>query len=287
MDPLLEWWNLVERTVTSQIFRGPENFIGFVFNLVLAVIVVVVGRWLARKIRAILYRTLTQAELSPSLINLFTSATYYGIIFLAVVLGLAFAGVPLDSLIFVIGVVVVILGIALQDSLGNLAAAVIFLLFQPFKIGDIVETAGVMGEVQEIQMFRTVIVTRANTAVSIPNVGILDSNIINYSQQGIVRLDLEFTVSYGDDLLQAKTLLQKIISNDSRVLTDPAPIVGVKELGDNGVTFVFRPFVKTEDMWRTRYALTEQVKLAFDEAGITIPFPQRDVHIHQEREAEV
>jgi len=260
-------------------FQG--DVLPIAFHLLLAVIVLSIGRWLARKIRIILRRALVKAELSPSLINLFVAVVYYSIILLVVVLALAVAGVPMDSIIFIVGVIVIVLAIALQDSLGNLAAAVIFLLFQPFKVGDMVEAAGIFGTVREIQMFRTLFLSRDNTAVSVPNMAILNGNITNYSQEGVVRLDMEFMVSYSDDLLKAKQLLQEIITGNEHVLADPVPVVGVKELGDNGVSFVFRPFVAAEDMWQVRYDLTEKVKLAFDEAGITIPFPQRDVHMYQ------
>ncbi len=264
---------------------GPENLpddmIQFVLRLLLAIIIVFVGRWLAKKVRFALRRTLQHTELSLSLINLFVAVAYYGTILLAVAGALIMAGVPLDSVILVVGVVLVILAVALQESLGNLAAAVIFLLFQPFKVGDLVEAAGVFGTVQEIQMFRTLFLTRGNTAVSVPNSAILNSNIINYTQEGVIRLDMRFSISYSDDLRQAKQLLEEIITSHDHVLADPPPVVGVDELGDNGVVFVFRPFVATDDMWQTRYELNEQVKLAFDAAGITIPFPQRDVHLSQ------
>jgi small conductance mechanosensitive channel len=233
-------------------------------------------------VRFVLRRALQRTELSLSLINLFVAVAYYGTIVLAAAAALIVAGVPLDSVILVIGVVLVILAIALQESLGNLAAAVIFLLFQPFKPGDLVEAAGVFGTVREIQMFRTLFLTRGNTAVSVPNSAILNSNIVNYTQEGVVRLDMRFTISYSDDLRQAKRLLEEIVTGHEHVLNDPSPVVGVDELGNDGVVFVFRPFVATDDMWQTRYDLNEQVKLAFDEAGITIPFPQRDVHMYQQ-----
>lgn len=282
MDLLTTLWEYARAALQSS---RPENFPGdmiqLILRLLLAIIVVFIGRWLAKKVRFALRRTLQHTELSLSLINLFVAVAYYGTILLAVAGALIMAGVPLDSVILVVGVVLVILAVALQESLGNLAAAVIFLLFQPFKVGDLVEAAGVFGTVQEIQMFRTLFLTRGNTAVSVPNSAILNSNIINYTQEGVIRLDMRFSISYSDDLRQAKQLLEEIITSHDHVLADPPPVVGVDELGDNGVVFVFRPFVATDDMWQTRYDLNEQVKLAFDAAGITIPFPQRDVHLSQ------
>ncbi len=285
MGQLWDFWEQIQSAVDEGALDFQGDLLSIAFHLLLAVIVLFIGRWLARKVRVTLRRALVKAELSPSLVSLFATVVYYGIILLAVVLALAVAGVPIDSIIFIVGVVVIVLAIALQDSLGNLAAAVIFLLFQPFKVDDMVEAAGVFGTVQEIQMFRTLLLTRDNTAVSVPNMAILNGNITNYSQEGVVRLDMEFMISYSDDLLKAKQLLQEIITGNDHVLTDPAPVIGVKELGDNGVSFVFRPFVKAEDMWQTRYDLTEKVKLAFDEAGFTIPFPQRDVHLYQQGSA--
>ncbi|HFQ94503.1 MAG TPA: mechanosensitive ion channel [Anaerolineae bacterium] len=279
MGQLLDLWEYIQSVVGKGSLNYQGDILSIAFHFLLAVIVMFIGRWLARKIRIVLRHALVQAELSPSLINLFVTVVYYSIILLVVVFALAVAGVPIDSIIFIISVILIVLAIALQDSLGNLAAAVIFLLFQPFKVGDMVEAAGVFGTVREIQMFRTLFLSWENTAVSVPNMAILNGNITNYSQEGVVRLDMKFTVSYSDNLRQAKQLLEGIITSHDHVLADPAPIVGVDELGDNGVSFVFRPFVKAEDMWQTRYDLTEQVKLAFDEAGITIPFPQRDVHL--------
>ncbi len=282
MDLLTIFWEYTRTALQSD---NPAGFSGGIvslaLHLLLAVVIVFVGRWLAKKARFALRRTLQRTELSLSLINLFVAVAYYGTILLAVAGALIVAGVPLDSVILVVGVVLVILAVALQESLGNLAAAVIFLLFQPFKVGDLVEAAGVFGTVREIQMFRTLFLTRSNTAVSVPNSAILNSNIVNYTQEGIVWLDMRFTISYNDNLRQAKQLLEEIIASHAHVLDDPPPVVGVDELGDNGVVFVFRPFVAADDMWQTRYDLNEQVKLAFDAAGITIPFPQRDVHLSQ------
>ena len=283
MDLLMKFWEYLQTTATqsSTSFEYRGDILAFAIRLLVAVAVVFIGRWLAKRVQFMLRRALRNTELSLSLINLFVAVAYYGTILLAIAGALIIAGVPMDSVILVVGVVLVILAIALQESLSNLAAAVIFLLFQPLKVGDMVEAAGVFGTVQEIQMFRTLLLTRGNTAVSVPNVAILNGNIINYSQEGIVRLDMKFTISYSDDLRQAKQLLEDIITSHDHVLADPPPVVGVDELGNDGVVFVFRPFVAADDMWQVRYDLNEQVKLTFDEAGITIPFPQRDVHLYQ------
>lgn len=160
MGQFLGFWEYIQSVVGAGSFDYQGDVLSIAFHLLLAVIVLFIGRWLARKIRIILRRALVKAELSPSLVSLFVGVVYYSIILLAVVLALAVAGVPMDSIIFIVGVVVIVLAIALQDLLGNLAAAVIFLLLQPFKVGDMVEAAGVFGTVREIQMFRTLFLTR-------------------------------------------------------------------------------------------------------------------------------
>ncbi len=257
--------------------------IAWALRLAVAIIVLLLGRRLARIARELVKKALHQAGLTESLVSLFTAVTYYGILLLAVMLALVLMGIPITSIVLAVGVVIVILGIALQESLSNLAATVLFLLFQPYKVGDIVQTAGVMGIIKEIQIFHTVIMTFDNKLVTAPNGKIQDSNIVNYSRLGTLRADVNVQVSYGDDLQQAKQILLDILAADERVLPDPPPSVVILDFGENGILVGVRPFVKLEDYWNMQFDLRERIKARFDEAGITIPFPQRDIHLIQEK----
>lgn len=253
--------------------------IAILFRLAAAILVLIIGRRLARAARLLVQRALHRTELTDSLNTLFTTITYYGIILLAIMLALAVVGVPINSIVLAVGIIVVVLGIALQESLANFAATVLFLLFQPYKVGDIVQTAGVMGIVKEIQLFYTVILTFDNKLVTAPNGKIQDSNIINYSHMGVLRADVNVQVSYQDDIRKVKEILMEILAADERVLAEPPVTVVVLEFEDSGIEIGVRPFVKTEDYWNMQCDLRERIKERFDEAGIIIPFPQRDVHL--------
>jgi small conductance mechanosensitive channel len=253
-----------------------------IFRIAAAFVIVLIGRWLAKKSRHLLKRALERAELTESLVTLFCTLAYYFIILIAVVLALTVIGVPTSSILTILAVVIVVFGIALQESLSNFAATVIFLLFKPFQVGDLVETSGTLGIVLEIQLFNTVFRTPDFKTVTVPNGKMNTNNIINYSHIGILRADSEFSISYSDDLLKAKKILQEILAADERVLAEPPAMVVVKELDDSAVILAVMPFVKTADYWNIQFDMNESVKLRFDEEGITIPFPQRVVHFSEE-----
>ena len=244
-----------------------------------AIITFLIGRWIAAKSRGWLRRALVKAELTESLINLFVTLTYYGILLTAIMLSLAILGVPVYSILTIMAIVFIILGIALQESLGNFAATVIFLLFKPFEVGDLIEGSNTFGYVKEIQLFNTVIQTFEYKTVTVPNGQLHTHNIINYSHLGILRADSDFSISYGDDLLKAKNILEEMLATDERVLEDPPATVIVKKLDDSGIILSARPFVNLDDYWDIQFELNENVKLRFDKEGITIPFPQRTVHL--------
>lgn len=257
------------------------NFILMVgLRLGAAVLTFFVGRWFARWSRQKLRPILVKANLSPSLVLLFTTLVYYGIWVAMVVLILAELGVPVTSALYVAGIVVVLLGIALQQTVRDLAAAVIFFLFKPFEAGDLIGTNAVVGTVEEIQLFSTVLVQGDNKVVILPNSQVQEKGIINYSKLDILRVDLVFGIGYGDDLHKAKKVLEEILAADSRVLREPAPQVLVLDLADSSVNLGVRPWVKVQDYWSIQFAVTEQVKLRFDAEGIKFPFPQRDIHVY-------
>jgi len=258
-----------------------------VWNIVWALIFVFAGRWLASRSRTWFRKAAGSLDMTvnDSIIKLTESIIYYGILLIAGLLAVSALGIPMESLLLLLAVLVLIFVVILQPSLSNLAATIIFVVFQTFKEEDWVEITGTFGQVEELQMFATVITTIDKSTVTIPNGEILQNKLTNYSKLGYRRADMLFTIFYKDDLPKAKQLLQEIVGSDDRVLAEAPPIVGVQELGDHGVRFTVWPFVDMPDYVAVKLAISEQVKLRFDEAGITIPFPQRDVHIDGEIES--
>jgi small conductance mechanosensitive channel len=247
----------------------------FLLRLGLAILVMLLGRWLARFARTRITVALQPTKLTESLKQLTTRITYWLVLLAAFLLALAVAGVSTTVLITTAGVVIIILGIALQESLSDFASAVIFSLFQPFKVGDTIETNGVSGRVLEVQLFSTVLLRPDNMVLTIPNSNIRKNNLINRTQTPVLRVDMEVSIGYDSDLPKAKRVLQEMLAADERVLADPPPMLVVLELGDDGVKLGVRPFVKNDDYWWVLWDTLERIKLRFDEEGITIPYPQR------------
>jgi small conductance mechanosensitive channel len=256
-----------------------------VFEIVLrigaALLVFVVGRWLAGRTRTALRVALNKTALAPSMTRLLLLLAYYGILLITLIVSLALVGFPITALLTASLIIVVILGIALQQSIANLAATIVFMLFQPFKLGELIKANNVLGTVKEIQFFSTVLVTGDNLEVTIPNAKIQGDTLLNYTRLGKLRIDFVFGVNYAANLEHVKRVLYELLASDPRVLTDPAPFVFVQELGDSSVNFAVRPWVKSEDYWPLQWDLPERVKTRFDAEGISIPFPQRDVHLFQ------
>jgi small conductance mechanosensitive channel len=264
----------------------PENFLATLLGVLLrvgvAVLIMVVGRWLARRSRIWLAQILAQATLTPSMESLFLTVTYYSVWILAIMVALIVLGVPATTVVAVAGIVLVLLGVALQQSLRDLAASVSFVLFKPFVVGDLIETKGVTGTVEEIQLFNTMLVRWDNRVVILPNGEIQQAGITNFTTKQVLRTDLVFGIGYGDDIAQARRLIEELVLADPRVLAEPPLQILVTELGDNSVNLGVRAAVSSADYWALQNDLREQVKLRFDQEGITIPFPQRTVHVVRE-----
>jgi small conductance mechanosensitive channel len=216
------------------------------------------------------------------LVNFIRSVAHIALILFVVVAALGQLGVDTTSLIALVGAAGLAIGLALQDSLKNFAAGVLLIFFRPFKEGDFVEVAGVSGVAEQITIFNTVMRTGDNREVIVPNGAIYSDIITNYNRRPTRRIDMIVGISYDSDIRLAKQVLAEIIAADERVLEDPAPKIAVAELADSSVNFICRPWVKTDDYWDAKWAITEQIKLRFDEAGIGIPFPQMDVHLKRE-----
>lgn len=251
-------------------------------NIVLAIVIFIIGRIVVGAIVSMFTKLMGKSKYDPMLVDFLGSILKAILMLFVIVASLNQLGVDTTSLVAILGAAGLAIGLSLQDSLKNFAAGVMLLIFKPFKAGDYVEAGGESGTVLKIAIFTTTMLTPDNKEVIVPNGGIYSGNIINYSARPTRRVDMVFGIGYGDDLLKAKSLLEQMLTEDERILTDPAPQVAVGELGDSSVNFVVRPWAKTSDFWGVKLDFTEKVKLRFDEEGISIPFPQMDVHVQKE-----
>ncbi|WP_372761704.1 mechanosensitive ion channel family protein [Pseudoalteromonas sp.] len=247
-------------------------------KLVLAIVTLVVGLWLINRFVAVLDKKLGQKD--PTL-NTFLCGLISVIMKVMLLISVAsMIGIATTSFIAVIGAAGLAVGLALQGSLANFAGGVLLLIFKPFKVGDTIEAQGFMGSVIEIQILYTVVNTFDNRRIVIPNGSLSNATLVNVSIYDKRRCDMTFGISYDDDIDTAKGILKRLFEEDERSLTDPGPRIGVGSLGDNSVNLMFRVWVATDDLWPYYWDMQEKVKKAFDKEGISIPYPQRDVHIH-------
>ena len=244
-----------------------------------ALAIFVIGRWVAMGVRRGVRRMMEKGGIDPMIIGFVGSITYIALLAFVVIAALGQLGIQTTSFIAILGAAGLAVGLALQGSLANFAAGFLMLIFRPFKVGDFVEAAGVAGVVKDMQIFTTTMKTGDNKTIIIPNAKISGDNIINYSAEENRRVDMTVGVAYDADLSKVKDVLNDIISKEERILSDPAPQVAVAELADSSVNFIVRVWTKTEDYWGVKFDATETIKNRFDEAGIGIPFPQRDIHI--------
>lgn len=268
----------------DQVYENTKTFIAangvqFLMNVLAAAAVFFIGRWLARVIANLVQKAATKAHLDLTLCNFVKNIIYTALLIFVIIAALGQLGVKTGSFIAVIGAAGLAVGLALQGSLSNFAAGVLLILFKPFKAGDYIEAAGTAGSVQEIEIFTTTLNTPDNCKIIIPNAQITSGNIKNFSANDIRRVDLVIGVSYGDDLKQARQVIEGVLKADSRVLAVPAYTVAVSELADSSVNFVVRPWVNKADYWGVYFDLTENIKVALEENNLTIPFPQHDVHL--------
>lgn len=250
-------------------------------RLGIAIAIFIVGKIVARILSNLVIKALSRSRTEPMLVN-FLGSIVYAILLIAVVLAAVDSlGVNVTSLLAIVGAAGLAVGLAMKDSLSNFAAGVMIIIFRPFKIGDFITAGGVSGVVDEIGLFATLMHTGDNQRIIVPNSGILGSNITNTSTLPTRRIDLVFGIGYDDNIGQARDIMMAVIEADERILKDPAPLVAVAELGDSSVNMNVRPWVNSADYWAVRYHLLETIKVRFDEAGISIPYPQRDVHMHE------
>lgn len=239
-----------------------------------------VGRWLAKKIGEMTRRMLTARAVDVALVNFSSSLVSYALLAFVVVAALGQVGIQTASFVAIIGAAGLAIGLAMQGSLSNFAAGVLIIIFRPFRIGDFVELAGTAGTVVNILIFTTELKTGDNKKVIVPNAKVLGGIIVNFSANPTRRVDLVVGISYDDDIDKAKQLIRDVIAEEGRILAEPEPAVAVIALADSSVNFNVRPWVNTPDYWGVYCDLTEAIKKRFDQEGITIPYPQRDVHVH-------
>jgi len=250
-------------------------------NFIAAILIFLVGKWLARWLSTVFEKALIKSKVDQTLAKFVKNLSYAGLMTVVVIAALNKLGVQTTSFIAIIGAAGLAVGLALQGSLANFAAGVMLILFRPFKVGDFITAAGTMGSVMEIQIFNTILAHPDNRKIVVPNSKITGDIISNFSDIERRRIDLVFGISYEDDMKKAKEALMDLVNADDRILKDPAPVVAVSELADSSVNLVCRPWVKPGDYWAVYFDITEKGKEALEANGMTIPFPQNDVHVYQ------
>ena len=250
-------------------------------NILMALVIFIIGRWVAKGLTKWIGKLMVKAKVDSTLTGFVSNIIYAALLAVVVIAALDRLGVDTTSVMAIFAAAGLAIGLALKDSLANFSSGVMLVLFRPFKEEDFIEAGGTMGVVEQINIFNTVMRTPDNREVIVPNSQIYGGTIINYSARDTRRVDMVFGIGYDDDIRKAKALIEEVVKSDPRVLAEPELTVAVSELADSSVNFVVRPWVKSEDYWGVKFDLTEKLKLACDENGISIPYPQRDVHIHQ------
>jgi small conductance mechanosensitive channel len=247
--------------------------------------ILLVFKWLASFAGKLVERAIKTARLKISdlLRNFFVNVTTKVIFFVGIMIALQSIDVPIGPLLAGVGVLGFVVGFALQDTLGNFASGIMILLYRPFDVGNVVSVAGMTGKVDAMTLVSTTLVLPDNQVVMIPNNKIWGDTITNITARPTRRVDMTFGVGYGDDLDKAEKVLMDVVTKHEKVLADPAPTIRVTALADSSVNFVVRPWAKTADYWEVYWDLHKQIKQRLDAEGINIPFPQRDVHIYEER----
>ncbi len=253
----------------------------FGMKVVAAILIFVIGRLVAKLLKKLLQKTMEHTKVDAAVIGFTCSLVHAAIMVFVILAALGQVGIQTTSFIAVLGAAGLAVGLALQGSLANFASGVLILLFRPFKTGDYIEGAGTSGVVKTIHIFTTTLVTLDNKRVIVPNAKMMGDNIINFSAEGIRRLDLVGSISYGDSIDTAKAALLDEITKEDRVLKDPAPFVGVQAMSDSSIDLAVRPWVKVEDYWDVFFVLNEAIKKRIETEGLCIPFPQRDVHVYK------
>jgi len=265
-----------------------EQILGFfetyhpVRHLLFALLILVLGHWLIKFVTHWLERAMTRAQVEPTVTRFLTHVSYVLLLMVVAIIALGQLGIQTTSLLAVLSAAGLAIGLALQGSLTNFASGLLLILFRPIKQGDFIRAAGVEGTVQEVQILTTTLHTADNLRLTVPNAKIMQDTITNYSVTPTRRIELTVGVSYDDDLQQVKHVLTALLAEEPGILKEPAPFVGVAKLGESSVDVVVQMWVQRADVRQVRSGLLERIKLAFDQQGIHLPYPQRTVHLQNE-----
>ena len=270
---------VTEPTISEKIVDAVS---GYGMNILAAIIILVVGLWIAKRVKSLFVKVLEKKNVDSTLVGFFSGLLYGALAVFVVIAAISKLGVQTTSFVAVVGAAGLAVGLALQGSLSNFASGVLLIIFKPFKAGDFVKAGGEAGIVVEVGILTTELRTPDNVKIILPNSGVMGGSITNVSAHPTRRVDMTVGVGYGDDLNKAKQIMEDLIAADERILKDPAPQVAVANLGDSSVDFVVRPWVNAADFWAVKFDFTKNVKEKFDAEGISIPFPQRDIHVFQE-----
>ncbi len=256
-----------------------EILIKFIPRLVGAILVLLVGLWVIRLIMNTIRRTFDRKKIDPSLIPFLSTLISILLKITLFISVIAMVGVKATSFLAIIGSAGLAIGLALQGTLQNFAGGVVLLILRPFRVGDVVDVQGFLGIIHEIRMFHTIIHTFDKKVVYLPNGAVANSNMTNLSQQEDRRNEWTFGIAYGDNVKHAKEIIQQLIEDDERILTEPEPFIALHSLGNSSVNIVVRAWSKAENLWPVYFDMNEKVYNTFAEQGINIPFPQMDVHL--------
>jgi len=243
-----------------------------------AIVIFFIGKFVIKKVTSIIKKIMITAKVDLTLVEFLSKVIYFALFIVLILTSLNTLGINTTSFLAIFGAASLAVGLALKDSLSNIGAAVLIIIFRPFRVGDVIDAADTSGKVEEINLFSTILATPDNKTVMVPNSSIINSTITNYSNKPTRRVTLCIGVGYNDDLKFVKETLLQIISEDERVLKDPEPLVAVSELAQSSVNFTFRVWVNNDDFWNVNFDMLEKIKTTFDERGISIPFPQMDIH---------
>lgn len=250
-------------------------------KLLLAILTLLIGLWLIKFVVKGIDKLMSARDVDKSLQFFLKRLVQAALRVMLIIIVVSMVGIETTSLIAALGASVLAIGLALQGSLANFAGGVLILLLKPFKVDDFIEVEGYTGRVREIRIFYTIIVTPQNQVITIPNSGVSNNAVVNFTAEKTRRLDLVFGIGYEDSIDKAREVMKSIIDKEERILKTPAPTIDIEELADSSVNFKLKLWTNTEDYWSTNYFMHEEVKKQFDKNGISIPFPQRDVHLKQ------
>ena len=269
MENFVDYLNLAKKWLAS---FGP--------NILMAIAILLVGRWLVHWLTHFAKKGLKRAGMEDTLVRFLEKLIYYTLLVAVLLAAADQIGIQTTSFLAILGAAGLAVGLALKDSLANFASGIMLILFQPFKVGDAVTAAGVSGTVERIDIFHSIINTWDNQKIIVPNSSITNDLIININANPTRRIDLVIGISYDDDVRKAKEILRQLVESDPRILADPATTIALAEFADSSVNLVVRPWVNTAEYWDVRFNLLERIQEAFAEQNITIPYPQRDVHLY-------